>query len=171
MAIKVPSHLYTGENLPRYLGLSNSNGFGVLISLQMAFGSYEVGVIQRIPVPDLTGFDGKHLGELALSALGLKQSPDAANETSHLFVMPALLRVPGNTLAERTANWVKHTAAAKATLVNLHPEIDKIAAQLYGIAEADQQLVQVSPDAGIIDLDGEEDDEETHVEETSRCGR
>jgi hypothetical protein len=159
------------EILLTLAAVMNSHSFYMFVQALVArvslAQSFEVGLIQSIPVFELSKAGGEQLGKLTQSAIVLKQSLEAANETNHVFVLPALLRVPGNTLAERTANWVKHTAAAKATLVNLQPQIDKIAAQLYGIAEADQQLVQVSPDAGITDLDGEEDDEETHAEETA----
>ena len=77
----------------------------MVISLQMAFGSYEVGVVQHIPVPDLDNLDGSHLGELARSAVVLKQSLDTTNETSHVFVLPGVLQVPGNTLIERAEAW------------------------------------------------------------------
>jgi hypothetical protein len=42
------------ESLLALLALTNSRAFGLLVSLQMAFGSYEVGVIQKTPVPPLT---------------------------------------------------------------------------------------------------------------------
>ena len=50
------------QDLPMYLGLSNSSAFAMVVSLQMAFGSYEVGVVQRTPVPDLSILDGEAFG-------------------------------------------------------------------------------------------------------------
>ena len=78
--------------LARLLGLLNSRAFNFLVSLQMAFGSYEVGVIQRTPVPPLNNPDGERLGKLALDCVRLKQQLDTANELSHLFWLPALLQ-------------------------------------------------------------------------------
>lgn len=39
------------DELLALLALVNSKAFGLLVSLQMAFGSYEVGVIQKTPIP------------------------------------------------------------------------------------------------------------------------
>jgi hypothetical protein len=156
-ADKGPVAFLHQEVLPQYLGLSNSNGFGVLISLQMAFGAYEVGVIQRTSVPDLTGFDGKHLGELAQSALGLKQSLDAANETSHVFVQPALLQVSGGTLIQRAEACRRQIADVECRLVKLQESIDQVARRLYGLAGEDQQAIQVSLDRADTPQDTEEE--------------
>jgi hypothetical protein len=79
--------------LSSLLALMNSCAFNFLINLQMAFGSYEVGVIQRTPVPDLDNPQGARLGELALACVELKRDLDRANETSHVFHLPALLQV------------------------------------------------------------------------------
>ncbi len=53
------------EDPAAVLGLVNSRPFRGFVALQMAFGSYEVGVVQRTPVPDLTGPQGKNLAALA----------------------------------------------------------------------------------------------------------
>lgn len=50
------------------LALVNSQAFGLLVSLQMAFGSYEVGVIQKTPVPDITADQQATLSALARRA-------------------------------------------------------------------------------------------------------
>ena len=69
----------------RCLGLTNSAAFHDCCNVQMAFGSYEVvGVIQRTPVPDLSGPQGGRLGELALSCVNIKcEHRPVAHETSH----------------------------------------------------------------------------------------
>ena len=76
------------------LSLVNSSLFLFLVELQMAFGSYEVGVIQRTPVPNLDNPDGERLGVLALACVELKRELDRANEISHLFHAPAVLLAP-----------------------------------------------------------------------------
>ncbi|MCI0424165.1 MAG: BREX-1 system adenine-specific DNA-methyltransferase PglX, partial [Acidobacteria bacterium] len=73
---KGPAAFVNVADLPHYLGLANSRAFHQLISLQMAFGSFEVGVIQRTPVLDLSGQDGQRLGELTQSATDLKRALD-----------------------------------------------------------------------------------------------
>lgn len=130
--------------LPFYLGLSNSSALGLLISLQMAFGSFEVGVIQRTSVPDWAGQDGKQLGDLALAVVNLKRLPDTGNETSHVFYVPALLQVPGGTLAEKFAVWQTHRAQIERERTECQREIDDIAFYLYGIDGDDQRAIEGS---------------------------
>jgi hypothetical protein len=73
------------DDLLALLAITNSLAFRQLVSLQMVFGSYEVGVIQRTPVPDLTPKATEHLATLARYACSLKRSLDTASETSHAF--------------------------------------------------------------------------------------
>jgi hypothetical protein len=127
--------------LERYLGVGNSKPFRNFVSLQMAFGSYEVGVIQRTPVPPLDNPQGERLGELALACVELKRDLDRANETSHVFHLPALLQVPGATLAERTAAWAARVADTDAQLAANQREIDDIAFALYGIDPSEVSMV------------------------------
>ena len=61
----------------------------------MAFGSYEVGVIQRTPIPQLAAADKVTLATLAHRAWSLKRTLDIRTETSHAFTLPALLLVDG----------------------------------------------------------------------------
>jgi hypothetical protein len=82
----------TGEKrtLASLLGITLSSSFRGLVEIQMAFGSYEVGVIKRTAVPSLDEQSAKHLGDSAQSAWSLKRSTDTANQTSHAFYAPAL---------------------------------------------------------------------------------
>jgi hypothetical protein len=151
--------------LPCYLGLANSSTLSLLISLQMAFGSYEVGVIQRTPVPDSSGQNGKRLGELALSAVNLKRLPDAGNETSHAFHVPALLQVPGGTLAERFAVWQAQVAEIEQQLAESQREIDNIAFHLYGIEGEDRRVIEESLSEPRSERDAEEQDPDSADDE------
>ncbi len=74
------------EELLAMLALTNSRAFALLVSLQMAFGSYEVGVIQKTPVPSLTT-DHRQLTTsspltTAARRAGPRTQPDTTNETS-----------------------------------------------------------------------------------------
>src|SRR5690606_5084661 len=74
------------------LAIATSAVFQVLVELQMAFGSYEVGVIQRTPLPNLSTDAVRKLSALARRAWSLKRSLDTTNETSHAFELPAGVR-------------------------------------------------------------------------------
>ena len=81
----------SAEELLALLAVTTSGAFRYLVALQMAFGSYEVGVIQRTPVPRLAPTDIEALTQLARRAWSLKRSLDTTNETSHAFLLPAAI--------------------------------------------------------------------------------
>ena len=124
------------------LAITNSRAFGALVELQTAFGSYEVGVIQRTPVPDLSGKPGVPLSDLARCAIELKRSLDTTNETSHVFHLPALLQSPEGTLAERVASWRSRVGEVDKQLAENQREIDDIAFRLYGIEGVDRRAIE-----------------------------
>lgn len=147
------SDLDDTEELLAILALTNSLAFRSLVSLQMAFGSYEVGVIQRTPVPSLTAVQRKRLASLARRAWSIKRTADSITETSHAFVLPAALRgrIGGN-----------QSVAIKSEIDEIHAGIDAIAFDLYDFEELDPETF----DGPATDDEGsetEEDVDETEV--------
>lgn len=120
------------------LVLMNSQAFGLLVSLQMAFGSYEVGVIQKTPVPSLTSEQQTKLAAFAHRAWSLKRTLDTVEETSHAFLLPAALRA-------RLGDY--SPPAIEAELARIQAEIDEIAFDLYGFPAADRAAAQGSQGA------------------------
>lgn len=112
------------------LAITNSAAFGLLVSLQMAFGSYEVGVIQKTPVPPLAAADRDRLATLARHAWSLKRNLDTVTETSHAFLLPAVLR-------PRLGDF--DPPAIEAELTRLQAEIDGMVFDLYGFSESDRE--------------------------------
>lgn len=102
---------------------------------------YEVGYLTATPVPDLTPADEAALAALARRAWSLKRSLDTRTETSHAFVLPALLQVPGGTLAERTAAWEARVRATEDELATIQAEIDERCFALYGISDEDRRSI------------------------------
>ena len=85
------------EELLALLALTNSRAFELLVSLQLAAAdaaarSYEVGVIQKTPVPPLPSAIRLLLAAKARRAWSLKCTLDTVNETSHAFLLPAALQ-------------------------------------------------------------------------------
>ena len=144
-ADKGPTAFVSGDGpadcYSRCLSIANSRPFRALVDLQMAFGSYEVGVIQRTPVPDLTPADEAALASLARRAWSLKRSLDTRTETTHAFVLPALLQVPGDTLAARAAAWAARVRATEDELAAIQAEIDERCFALYGISDEDRRSI------------------------------
>lgn len=137
------------EELLALLALTNSRAFRLLVSLQMAFGSYEVGVIQRTPVPSLTEAQRKQLASLARRAWSLKRTADSVTETSHAFVLPAAIR---------SETGGDQSLAIMNEIDEIHTEIDSIAFDLYGFAEVDREAVN-GPVISDEEAEADEDDE------------
>ncbi len=142
------------DELLALLALVNSSSFALLVSLQVAFGSYEVGVMQRTPIPTLDGPSRQRLAALSRRAWSLKRTLDTLEETSHAFLLPGALR-------SRFGDF--DSSAIEAELVCIQAEIDALAFDLYGFSEADRQAATVQS-AGKPDSDEDEDEEDTEPE-------
>lgn len=147
------------------LALVNSQAFGLLVSLQMAFGSYEVGVIQKTPIPDLNAEQQATLAALARRAWSLKRTLDTIEETSHAFAVPAALRA-------RLDDY--DPSVIEAELARIQAEIDAIAFDLYGFGEADRAAAQTSQGAANegdaetnADDDGDEEEGAAPIDQTA----
>jgi hypothetical protein len=154
------------------LAVANSCTFKAIVDMQMAFGSYEVGVIQRTPVPRLSKASRTELARLARRAWSLKRSLDTRNETSHAFLLPALLQVAGVDIATRAAAWSEQVRICNAELDSIQTEIDERCFVLYDIDEFDRCAItegfggnaseaEASGDADEAEDDAGEDPEES----------
>lgn len=152
------------QSLLALLAITNSAAFRGLVGLQMAFGSYEVGVIQRTPVPPLQPEDQTVLAEAAQRIWSLKRSMDQTEETSHAFLLPALVMSPGARLAERASAWSQTLRGNEAEIQQLLKVIDTLCWDLYGIGEADRRALG-EPGAAATE-DGEQDEPEGEEDTT-----
>jgi len=144
------------------LAIGNSKVFQSLVEFQLAAAdaraggaahSYEVGVIQRTPIPNLSATDRTNTAHLAYRAWSLKRSLDTRTETSHAFVLPALLQALGDTLGARANAYVEHVHATEAAIGGIQLEIDQRCFDLYGIDEADRLTITKGFGAAPDELD------------------
>jgi hypothetical protein len=126
------------HSLLSLLALTTSKAFRGLVEIQMAFGSYEVGVLQRTVVPSKLS---PRLADLALGAWTAKRRADTANLTSHAFFKPALAR-PETTIAEGVKAWSSVLQESNAALNEAKSKIDEIAFGLYGLSEGDRCAIE-----------------------------
>jgi hypothetical protein len=138
------------DDLLALMAIMSSKCFRSLVEFQLAAAdakaggaarSYEVGVIQRTPVPELALVDTASLATLARRAWSLLHGLDTCNETSHAFVLPALLQVSGDTLARRARSWAEHVQTTQADLSAIQAEIDDRCFSLYGIEGSDRRAI------------------------------
>lgn len=145
--------------------LLNSEAFGMLVSVQLArvelAQSFEVGLIQQTPVPDLTPEQRTQLATLARRAWSLKRSLDTVTETSHAFLLPLALRQ-----AQTDRLGAFDPPAIEAELARIQAEIDDIAFNLYGFSDADRAAAlggtgsEASDDDAADEADAEGDEDE-----------
>jgi hypothetical protein len=126
-------------------GLINSAAFDFLFKMMLGrfgFPEFIIGVLQQLPIPPLNSFQETKLSKIWVDCVNLKRNLDRANETSHVFRLPALLQVEGRTLAERITNWQTNEAETERKLAEYQRQIDEIAFQLYGIEGEDRQSIE-----------------------------
>ena len=114
-------------------------------------------LFKKRPVPSLTAAHRKQLANLARRAWSLKRTADSVTETSHAFVLPAMLRAPTG----------YDQSALKIEIDEIHLAIDTIAFDLYGFAEADREVVNGPV---MNDEEAEADDEKVETEAPSTDG-
>jgi hypothetical protein len=149
------------DELLALLAITTSMAFRYLVGLQMAFGSYEVGVIQRTPVPELTPTDVKGLAKLARRVWSLRRLPDTTNESSHAFLLPTGVN------AKVTAI---DAAAVERELAGIQAQIDDLTFNLYGISEEDRATIEAPTKAatsGSDESETESDDADEGDDDTS----
>lgn len=130
------------ELLLKIIALINSKAFQVCVEVQLAAAdsaarSYEVGILQNTPFPDLDVESTASLATLAHCAWSLKRNLDTITQTSHAFILPALLQAQGDTLSQRAQSWANTVATTEEKLADIQTEIDRIAFELYGISPED----------------------------------
>jgi len=130
------------------LAVMNSTPFEALITLQLgaaaaAARSYEVGVIQRTPIPLLADHATRTtLATLAREAHDLQRERDRADETTHAFCLPGLARHRERSLREATRILYTEEQATQARLSAIQSDIDDLVFDLYGLSAADRELIR-----------------------------
>jgi hypothetical protein len=134
------------------LALVTSAPFEALVELLMTAASYEVGVIQRAPLPMLSFNDEARLAGLARRAWSLKRALDTSTETSHAFVLPAIL------------SKLDRGATAQELAV-LQAQINDLAFDLYGIGAEDRAIIEAAAKPTAPDSDDAETEESNESED------
>ncbi len=131
------------NSLLALLAVTNSSAFRALVALQMAFGSYEVGVIQRTPIPQLTSSNILTLAKLARRSWSLKRQLDTSSETSLAFLLPPSLNEKVTAIDR---------AAVERELSDIQAQIDDLAFSLYGMSAEDRVTIEAPTREAASDL-------------------
>ncbi len=163
--------IFVANNDPRLLlallAICNSAPFRAFVELQMAFGSFEVGVIQRTPIPRLSEPDVTLLQDIARRCWAISREMDMSLENSHAFSLPALLQVSSDCVSGRAEAWSYRSSTLLAELGKLSDEIDDHAYRLYGISAEDRQRIEQGFGIASESADAEPDDADDSEEEAA----
>ena len=132
------------HDLTLFLSLFNSQTFDKFIAFfagKVGGVQYKVGLIQSLPLANLSDDEKATLTTLARRAWSLKRRLDGRIESSHAFVLPALLQVEGDTIAKRAIKWADHIQSIEADLLATQAEIDMRCFDIYGIGDADRRAI------------------------------
>jgi hypothetical protein len=134
------------DELLSLCAILNSSPFGALVAVHLArtelAQSFEVGLIQQTPVPELDDRVVDVLAKRARRSWSLKRRLDTRTETSHAFLLPAVLQVDADHLVDRAQAWGIVTSRIQAELEALAAEIDESAYKLYGISAEDRRRIE-----------------------------
>jgi hypothetical protein len=125
----------TSQDLWSLCGVVNSTPYSYLLHSLMPRGGgdtgqtlqYEVGYVASVPIPEVHQKSGLEASTASAWRQGYQKA--SIDETSHAFLLPAILR-------SRLGSF--STQAIEADLARTQVEIDAIAFDLYGFAQADR---------------------------------
>ena len=150
------------DDLAPLLGVFNSRVFDQLIAFfagKVGGVQYEVGLIQKIPVPFLSDKERIDLSQLAVAGWSIKRRVDSFSETSHQFERPSLCASAGSTLTDKAMNRDRVLTVAQNELSEIQEELDNSCFNLYGISEHDRNAM--TADLSEADEDGEIEEPDT----------
>jgi len=146
------------KSLTALVGIANSGLFRTLVEAQMAFGSYEVGVLQRTPMPaDVPETDEWDAGEL----VRLARAPARSNEVTHDFGVPSLVTVEARGVSRAGLRLEERERNRLAELVDGVESVEERVRSLYGIEEGELTELERSTARLVAEEmgdDGEEDE-------------
>jgi hypothetical protein len=138
--------MFFGEEPPdRVLAASwlNSRACDRMIESLAHFGSYEVGLVQKLPWPGpkLRGRAGDELAKRTSELIAIRAAFDEADETARRFVCPAVLRHGGPTLESRAGAALDAYEDGVVRGIDLAHESESILHQALELDEAAERYL------------------------------
>ena len=135
------------EQLLSLLTVVQSSTFFYLVSIQIAAAdaaarSYEVGVIQKTPMPGI-GIDQKLLlSGLVTHILEIKRDIEQINELGHLFNYPSIIRYRNQNIATMADQWTLTIESSTTEGNRIQNQIDELAYTIYDVCDSDKDLIK-----------------------------
>lgn len=127
------------EDLLALLAVMNSSSFHNLVKNMVAgtelAQSFEVGLIQQIPIPLNLSKAKQELAQYAYQAFEITRQPYLDDETTNVFCLPGLIRSAhiGNTLSVQLKMIKQQENDSQSKLLELQHLINSLVEDLYGI--------------------------------------
>ena len=143
------------------LAITNSSAFQSLLLLTVGSFAFQAGAMNSVPIPIADKSTTEELALLAKKAWFKRRLFDQINETSHAFLLPAMLRL-------RMEDY--DPVAIESDLIAIQAQIDHIAFELYGFSATDRDAAKSATGIGsgyinLVDEDGLHDsDEDADIE-------
>lgn len=131
------------------LAITNSSAFQNLLLLTVGSFAFQAGAMSSVPIPIADKTTVEELAFLAKKAWSKRRLLDQVNETSHAFLLPAILRL-------RMKDY--DPVVIESDLMAIQAQIDDITFKLYGFSTADREAAKsvTGIGSGYIDLDNED---------------
>ena len=128
------------------LGLANAAPAEYLLKGLMSFGSWEVGVIKRLPVPEPNPAQRETISAFARQIHDAKAAWDTGNETSTRFTRPWLLQeeLAPLDLPSRLDHLAEQEANGEGRIQALYAQLNDEAYKLYGISVAHRAEIEAT---------------------------
>ena len=153
--VKGPAVFLAEEYLPTMLGMLNSSLYKSIVDLQTAFGSYNVGYLQRTPFPHdaFSSTEAKILGKLTLQAVNLKRELAKNFEIEHIFSLPGFLPVEHDSFSDSNQAVQEKIACIRRKIDCIKEQSDLAALNLYGLCSADLARLKEFKEKDTVALD------------------
>lgn len=127
------------------LGIANSAPAEFLLRGLMSFGSWEVGVIKRLPVPQANAKQAERVASLAKAIHEAKREWDTGNEISTLFEQPwAVRRADAKSFSEALDGVLDAEEKAEKQIQSLYSDLNTEAYKLYAIPDVTRAQIERS---------------------------
>ncbi|MCK4269453.1 MAG: hypothetical protein KAW93_03140, partial [Methanogenium sp.] len=141
-----------------YLGLFLSDIYFSLMKLSLgaedaAARTYDIGIIQRLPVPKLSDNNITLLTNLMIESILLKMKVLSLVEIARIFTLP-VFNVQNNSIKDCFSKSKKSIDEIEMILDENQSKIDQIAYNIYEIKENDRQLIETNVDFRPSPLEG-----------------
>ncbi len=134
------------RNTHYLLGVTNSLFIEYLLHGLTSFGSWEVGAIRRLPIPQPIGGHAQAVSDVAQRVHAAKSDWDRGNETSTNFTVPWVLRcdlaAELDALGHLLDHLAEHEATEESRIQHLYAELNDAVYKLYGIPDATRAIIE-----------------------------